>query len=78
MVVSFGVDAVKCAKTFWELEDTFEKKGIGFKSVTEPFDTTTAMGRGFWGCWEYLPSLRETLALNERKKPCDIKKKRVS
>jgi len=31
------------------LEDTFEKKGIGFKSVTEPFDTTTAMGKGFLG-----------------------------
>lgn len=31
------------------LEDTFEKKGVGFKSVTEPFDTTTAMGKGFLG-----------------------------
>jgi len=31
------------------LEDIFEKKGIGFKSVTEPFDTTTAMGKGFLG-----------------------------
>jgi len=31
------------------LEDTFEKRGIGFKSVTEPFDTTTAMGKGFLG-----------------------------
>jgi len=31
------------------LEDTFERKGIGFKSVTEPFDTTTAMGKGFLG-----------------------------
>jgi len=31
------------------LEDIFEKKGVGFKSVTEPFDTTTAMGKGFLG-----------------------------
>jgi len=31
------------------LEDTFERRGIGFKSVTEPFDTTTAMGKGFLG-----------------------------
>ena len=30
------------------LEDTFEEKGIGFKSVTEPFDTTTAMGEGLF------------------------------
>lgn len=25
------------------------KKRIGFKSVTEPFDTATAMGKGFLG-----------------------------
>ena len=31
------------------LEDIFEKRGVGFKSVTEPFDTTTAMGKGFLG-----------------------------
>lgn len=31
------------------LEDRFERKGIGFKSVTEAFDTTTAMGKGFLG-----------------------------
>ena len=31
------------------LEDVFEKRRIGFKSVTEPFDTTTAMGKGFLG-----------------------------
>lgn len=31
------------------LEDTFEKKGVGFKSVTELFDTTAAMGKGFLG-----------------------------
>lgn len=31
------------------LEDIFEKKEVGFKSVTEPFDTTTAMGKGFMG-----------------------------
>jgi len=31
------------------LEDIFEKRRIGFKSVTEPFDTTTAMGKGFLG-----------------------------
>ena len=31
------------------LEDAFEKRRVGFKSVTEPFDTTTAMGKGFLG-----------------------------
>lgn len=61
MVVSFGVDAVKCAKTFWELEDIFEKKGIGFKSVTEPFDTTTAMRKGFLGMLEIFAQLEGDL-----------------
>src|SRR5207302_3676022 len=31
------------------LEDVLEPAGVGFKSVTEPFDTTTPMGKAFLG-----------------------------
>lgn len=31
------------------LESVFEPQKVGFKSVTEPFDTTTAIGKGFLG-----------------------------
>ncbi len=31
------------------VEDTFEKRKVGFMRVTEPFDTATAMGKGFLG-----------------------------
>jgi site-specific DNA recombinase len=31
------------------LEESLEPRGVGFKSVTEPFDTTTPMGKAFLG-----------------------------
>ena len=49
------------------LEDTFEEKGIGFKSVTEPFDTTTAMGKGFLGMLGVFAQLEGDL-ISERTK----------
>lgn len=37
-------------KDLWHLlEDVFEPNKVGFKSVVEPFDTTTAQGRAFLG-----------------------------
>lgn len=49
------------------LEDIFEKKGVGFKSVTEPFDTTTAMGKGFLGMLGVFAQLEGDL-ISERTK----------
>jgi len=49
------------------LEDNFEKKGIGFKSVTEPFNTTTAMGKGFLGMLGVFAQLEGDL-ISERTK----------
>ena len=51
MVVVYKTDRLtrKQRHLYQLLEDTFERRGIGFKSVTEPFDTTTAMGKGFLG-----------------------------
>lgn len=44
------------------LEDTFEKNGIGFKSVTEPFDTTTPFGKAAIGMMAVFAQLeRETI-----------------
>ncbi len=49
------------------LEDTFEKRKVGFKSVTEPFDTTTAMGKGFLGMLGVFAQLEGDL-ISERTK----------
>lgn len=59
------------------LEDTFEKRGIGFKSVTEPFDTTTAMGKGFLGMLGVFAQLEGDL-ISERTKDALRRKKELS
>jgi site-specific DNA recombinase len=44
------------------LEDIFEKNGVGFKSVTEPFDTTTPFGKAAIGMMAVFAQLeRETI-----------------
>jgi len=58
------------------LEDEFERRGIGFKSVTEPFDTTTAMGKGFLGMLGVFAQLEGDL-ISERTKDALRRKKEL-
>ena len=58
------------------LEDTFESKGIGFKSVTEPFDTTTAMGKGFLGMLGVFAQLEGDLISERTKEALQYKKEK--
>jgi len=58
------------------LEDTFEQKGIGFKSVTEPFDTTTAMGKGFLGMLGVFAQLEGDLISERTKEALRYKKEK--
>lgn len=49
------------------LEDVLEPAGVGFKSVTEPFDTTTPMGKAFLGMLAVFAQLeRDTIAHRTR------------
>ena len=59
------------------LEDEFERRGIGFKSVTEPFDTTTAMGKGFLGMLGVFAQLEGDL-ISERTKDALRRKKELN
>jgi len=51
VVLVYKVDRLtRRQKDLWNLlEDVFEPQGVGFKSVVEPFDTTTASGKAFLG-----------------------------
>jgi len=49
------------------LEDVLEPARVGFKSVTEPFDTTTPMGKAFLGMLAVFAQLeRDTIAHRTR------------
>ena len=72
-----GIDAVLVWKTdrlsrkqrhlLSHLEETFEPRGVGFKSVTEPFDTTTPMGKAMLGVLGVFSQLeRDTIAQRTR------------
>ena len=58
------------------LEDTFAKKGIGFKSVTESFDTTTAVGKGFLGMLGVFAQLEGDLISERTKEALRYKKEK--
>ncbi|MFW9770328.1 MAG: recombinase family protein [Candidatus Thorarchaeota archaeon] len=49
IVLVYKVDRLtRRQRDLWTLlEDNFEKNEVGFKSVSEPFDTTTATGKAF-------------------------------
>lgn len=49
------------------LEDMLEPVGVGFKSVAEPFDTTTPMGKAFLGMLAVFAQLeRDTISYQTR------------
>ncbi len=49
------------------VEEVFEKNDVGFKSVTQPFDTTTAMGKAFLGMLGVFAQLeRDTISERTR------------
>lgn len=77
VVLVYRVDRLtRKQKDLWSLlEDVFEKQGVGFKSVVEPFDTTTAQGKAFLGMLGVFAQLeRDTIA--ERTKDALAHKKR--
>jgi site-specific DNA recombinase len=51
IIIVFKVDRLtRRQKNLWQLlEDVFEPNEVGFISVSEPFDTTTATGKAFLG-----------------------------
>jgi site-specific DNA recombinase len=65
VVLVYKVDRLtRKQKDLWYLlEDVFEAHGAGFKSVVEPFDTTTAQGKAFLGMLAVFAQLeRDTIA----------------
>jgi site-specific DNA recombinase len=65
IVLVYKVDRLtRKQKDLWHLlEDVFEPHGVGFKSVIEPFDTTTAQGKAFLGMLAVFAQLeRDTIA----------------
>jgi site-specific DNA recombinase len=77
VIVVFKVDRLtRKQKDLWYLlEDVFNSNDVGFVSVTEPFDTTTATGKAFLGMLGVFAQLERDLisertveALNQKKK----------
>lgn len=65
VVLVYRVDRLtgKQKDLWYLLEDVFEKHKVGFKSVVEPFDTTTAQGKAFLGMLAVFAQLeRDTIA----------------
>ena len=77
IVLVYKVDRLtRKQKDLWHLlEDVFDANSVGFKSVIEPFDTTTAQGKAFLGMLAVFAQLeRDTIA--ERTKDTLANKKR--
>jgi len=69
VVLVYKVDRLtRRQKDLWYLlEDEFEPHGVGFKSVVEPFDTTTASGKAFLGMLGVFAQLeRDTISERTR------------
>jgi len=65
VVLVYKVDRLtRRQRDLWHLlEDVFEAHGVGFKSVIEPFDTTTAQGKAFLGILAVFAQLeRDTIS----------------
>lgn len=67
IIVVFKVDRLtRKQKDLWQLlEDVFNPNEVGFISVTEPFDTTTATGKAFLGMLGVFAQLERDL-ISER------------
>ena len=67
IIVVFKIDRLtRKQKNLWSLlEDIFEPNNIGFVSITEPFDTTTATGKAFLGMLGVFAQLEREL-ISER------------
>ena len=78
IVLVYKVDRLtRRQKDLWYiLEDIFEPHGVGFKSVIEPFDTTTAQGKAFLGMLGVFAQL-ERDTISERTKD-SLKDKRTN
>jgi len=57
------------------LEDVFESHGVGFKSITEPFETTTATGKAFLGMLAVFAQLERDTVVERTKAALNHKKK---
>jgi site-specific DNA recombinase len=77
VAVVYKVDRLtRKQKDLWHLlEDVFDKNSVGLVSVTEPFDTTAAMGKAFLGMLGVFAQLerdmiseRTTEALGEKRR----------
>lgn len=69
VVIVYKIDRIsRRQKDLWHLiEDVFEPNAIGFVSVTEPFDTTTAQGKAFLGMLGIFAQLeRDTISERTR------------
>ncbi len=76
VVVVYKTDRLtRKQKDLWGLlENVFEPCGVGFKSVTEPFDTTTAMGKGFLGMLGVFAQLEGDLISERTREALQFKK----
>jgi site-specific DNA recombinase len=76
VVIVFKVDRLtRRQRDLWQLlEEVFEANGVGFVSVTEAFDTTTAAGKAFLGMIGVFAQLERDL-VSERTREALIHKK---
>jgi len=68
VVVVYKVDRLtRKQRDLWNLLEEWDKAGVAFKSVSEPFDTTTAQGKAFLGMLAVFAQLeRDTTAERTR------------
>jgi site-specific DNA recombinase len=78
IIVVFKVDRLtRKQKDLWQiLEDVFIPNEVGFISVTEPFDTTTASGRAFLGMLGIFAQLERDLVSERTVEALSHKKKK--
>lgn len=76
LVLVYKVDRLtRRQKHLWHLlEDVFEPREIGFKSVVEPFDTTTAQGKAFLGMLAVFAQLERDTTAERTRQALDYKK----